>query len=118
MKLTNQALGALGEEFSANWLIENGYQILDRNWRGSRVELDIVGKKSNLIIFFEVKTRRNVNCGFPAESVTIAKLENIKSAALQWLLHNKVNCAGIRIDILSVRYDGNNFALNHIQGIQ
>ena len=46
MKLSNRDLGALGEDFAATWLVKNGYQILDRNWRGERVELDIVARQN------------------------------------------------------------------------
>ncbi len=118
MKLSNQELGALGEDFAANWLTNNGYQVIDRNWRGTRVELDIVAKKSNTLIFFEVKTRRNVSRGYPAEAVTVAKLENIKSATLQWLAEHQTKNYGLRIDILSLLYFENNFEITHIQGIQ
>ena len=51
-------LGQVGEEIAANWLMNNGYRIMDRNWRlKNSYELDIIAFKDNLIHFIEVKTR-------------------------------------------------------------
>lgn len=116
MKLSNQQLGALGENFAAEWLRKNGYQILDQNWRGTRVELDIVAATKNAIVFVEVKTRSSNTYGFPAEAVTPKKLENIKSAALEWLAKHRVN-GQLRIDVISVHFDGTDFKLSHIIGV-
>lgn len=116
VKLSNQELGALGENYAARWLQKNGYQILDRNWRGTRVELDIVATTKGAIVFVEVKTRSSNSHGFPAEAVTAKKLENIKSAALEWLSKNYAN-GQLRIDVISVHFDGENFELSHIIGV-
>lgn len=117
MKLTNLELGAFGESFAASWLVQHGYQILDQNWRGSRVELDIVAKQNNTIIFVEVKTRSSNFSGFPAEAVTNNKLKNIKSAALQWLEAHETKSHGLRIDVLSLLYTEPNFQVTHIKGV-
>lgn len=122
MNLTNKELGILGEDFAEDWFKNNGYEILDRNWRGNRVELDLVVRKDSLVIFVEVKTRRSINYGYPAEAVTYAKLQNIKSAALQWLAinrtnSNRMNINGIRIDVLALNFDGKSFQVLHLPGI-
>lgn len=117
MKLSNRQLGILGEDFAQQWLTRHGYQILDRNWRGSRVELDLVARKNNLIIFVEVKTRSSNYCGHPAEAVTYLKLQNIKSAALQWLNSHNLKSSGIRIDVLALQFDGESFQVTHIPGV-
>lgn len=114
MQLTNQQLGQLGEDFATNWLIENGYQILDRNWRGSRVELDIVAKHKDALVFCEVKTRRGNSHGYPAEAVTYLKLKNINTAALQWLQAHDIRIGGIRIDVMALNFDGHGFKVSHL----
>lgn len=122
MNLTNKELGVLGEDFAEYWFKNNGYEILDRNWRGNRVELDLVVRKDSLVIFVEVKTRRSINYGYPAEAVTNSKLQNIKSAALQWLAinranSNRININGIRIDVLALNFDGKSFQVLHLPGV-
>ena len=122
MNLTNKDLGKLGEDFAELWFKNNGYEILDRNWRGNRVELDLVVRKDSLVIFVEVKTRRSINCGYPAEAVTHSKLQNIKSAALQWLAinrtnSNRININGIRIDVLALNFDGKSFQVLHLPDV-
>lgn len=122
MNLTNKELGVLGEDFAEYWFKNNGYEILDRNWRGNRVELDLVVRKDSLVIFVEVKTRRSINYGYPAEAVTNSKLQNIKSAALQWLAinrtnSNRINVNGIRIDVLALNFDGKSFQVLHLPGV-
>lgn len=117
MKLTNRDLGKLGEDYAANWLTSQGYQILDRNWRGTRVELDIIARRSDCLVFCEVKTRRSVNCGYPAEAVTQTKLRNINTAALQWLQAKDIRIGGIRIDVLALNFDGETFEVVHLKDV-
>ncbi len=122
MKLTNKELGALGENYAADWLHKNGYQILDRNWRGTRVELDIVAATRSVIVFVEVKTRRSNSHGYPAEAVTPKKLENVKSAAIEWLANRSEDSLlkfrhRLRIDVIAVHFDGKNFELDHLIGV-
>lgn len=117
MSLTNYELGKLGEDFAAEWFSKNGYLVLSRNWRGKKVELDLVLAKNDMLIFVEVKTRSSISFGYPAEAVTKANLKNIKSAAMQWLSVNKFKAIGFRIDIMSLQFDGKEFTVNHLVGV-
>jgi putative endonuclease len=118
MKSSNRDLGALGEDFAATWLVKNGYQILDRNWRGERVELDIVARQNRTLVFVEVKTRRSNTSGYPAEAITPEKLARLKSAALQWLAAHQISVAGLRIDVMALLFDGSKFQVTQIRDIQ
>ena len=51
-------VGKEGEELAANWLQQNGYEILHRNWRHSHYEIDIIASKENILHIIEVKLRR------------------------------------------------------------
>lgn len=55
-----KSLGNKGEEIATNFLIEKGYKIIDRNFRASVGEIDIIAKDKKEIVFVEVKTRRNM----------------------------------------------------------
>ncbi len=119
MQLSNRELGALGEQAATDYLIRQGYVILSRNWRGKRVELDIVALDGNTLVFCEVKTRRSNVRGLPAEAVTAAKFENIRSAALMWIGAHKPRCSGLRFDVVSVMWTrGEVTSLSHLKGIE
>ncbi|RLD40472.1 MAG: endonuclease [Bacteroidetes bacterium] len=49
--------GILGEQLAVDYLSKNGYHILERNWRFSHLEIDIIALKDNCLVFVEVKTR-------------------------------------------------------------
>ena len=61
-------LGRQGEELAARYLQQKGYQIIDRNWRSGRQELDIVAQKEDILVVVEVKSRRNNSFGDPQEA--------------------------------------------------
>ena len=80
-------------------------QILDRNWRCSEGELDIVGRDGDCLVFVEVKTRSTTAFGDPAEAVNRAKAARLRRLALCWLDATAIWFAGarpIRFDVVSV----------------
>jgi putative endonuclease len=97
-----RALGAAGEDAVAGWYTAAGYEVLDRNWRCRDGELDLVVARDRLIVFCEVKTRRNEAFGAPVEAVTVPKQRRLRALAVQWLGERR--CAGeLRFDVASVR---------------
>lgn len=82
------SIGKIGEQFVAQWLISQGWQILHERWRSLWGEIDIIAQdcNSNIIIFVEVKTRKTNNwdnSGILA--VTPQKQEKIKQTASYFL---------------------------------
>ena len=63
------AVGRYGEKVAAAYLVEQGWQVLDRNWRGAAGELDIVALHGDELVVVEVKTRTGDGFGHPAEAV-------------------------------------------------
>ena len=118
MHLTNIELGKIGEDLAASYLQGCGYVILGRNWRSARVELDIIARDKNTLVFCEVKTRRSINYGYPSEAITALKLAHIKTAALHWLTHNRSRFSGVRFDVVSVLYGHDEKSkITHIKGL-
>jgi len=116
--LTNNELGKIGEDIATVYLQEMGYEILVRNWRFERVELDIVARKDSILVFCEVKTRRSVSHGIPSDAITPIKLQHIRTAALHWLTNNQSRHKGIRFDAISVIHcAGQPTTISHIKGI-
>ncbi|MDB5232241.1 MAG: YraN family protein [Chitinophagaceae bacterium] len=66
----NKDIGNKGEDIAANHLQQLGFEILERNWRFRKWEVDIIASKGKLLHFIEVKTRTNLNYGRPEESIT------------------------------------------------
>lgn len=99
------AVGAYGERVAAAALMESGMEILDRNWRCPRGELDIVAHDpaTGEVVFVEVKTRRSTRYGHPAEAVAGAKLRRLRQLAALWLREHRPAAAGVRIDVVAVR---------------
>lgn len=105
MAITARAenLGEEGEEIAARYLRENGYQILDRNWRIKEGELDIVAlTPDDEIIFVEVKSRSSAAYGDPLESISVDKAMRIQRLALAWLAMHQRLGANFRIDAVGI----------------
>jgi len=87
-KKNNKKLGNSGENTAYLFLESKGYQIVEKNYRAYRKEIDIIARKDGYIIFAEVKTRSSVNYGAPSESVNLKKQRHIIFAAKKFLLDN------------------------------
>ena len=119
MHLTNSELGKIGEDIATVFLEDLGYEILDRNWRFQRVELDLVARINSTLVFCEVKTRRSTSHGIPSDAITPLKLQHIRTAALHWLSNHQSKHQGIRFDAISVIYcHGDRTTISHLIGIE
>jgi putative endonuclease len=117
--LKNSELGKIGEDIATIYLQDMGYEILGRNWRFKRVELDIIAQKGSTLVFCEVKTRRSNSHGIPSDAITPIKLQHIRTAALHWLSNHQSRHQGIRFDAISVIYClGHPATIDHIKGIE
>ena len=95
------SFGRQGEQLAETWLIQNGFTILQRNWRHSHYEIDLIALKNNMPHFVEVKMRSSKNFGWPEQNVTRKKLKSLLQAVNQFLhLHPLYH--DFRIDILSI----------------
>ncbi len=104
-------LGFRGEEAAARFLEAGGYEILARNVRLGRCELDIVARDGARLVFVEVKTRSGEGYGRPAEAVTPAKQRRIVQAALLFLQREGLQPAELRFDVVEVRWRRDGAAL-------
>ncbi len=109
------SLGRQGEEIAANYLQQQGYEILARNYRCRYGELDIICRKNKLIVFVEVKTRRSDLFGSPEEAITKSKIEHIKKAALFYLAENRTFWRETRFDVVTIMMKADRPDINHIE---
>jgi len=99
---SRRTLGAAGEELTAAWYRDAGYEILARNWRCDSGELDLVVCRDGVVVFCEVKTRRGDTFGAPFEAVTASKQRRLRVLAARWLGEHRPRRVGIRFDVASV----------------
>ena len=99
--MSNKLIGDWGERTAENFLQEHGYRIMERNYRYSRGEIDLIVEKEGLLIFVEVKTRSSHKFGFPEEAIDDNKQKWILEVADHYI--HQVNWEeGIRFDIISI----------------
>ena len=79
--LANQARARFAEDLVAAWYVSEGYEVIARNWRCPRGELDIVAWRNNVLVVCEVKARRNADFGDPFEAITPRKVLRLRRAA-------------------------------------
>lgn len=87
---------------AARFLIDKGFEIVERNYRYKRLEIDLIVKKDNWLIFVEVKLRSSDAYGYPEDFVDYKKAKNIVDGAEQYT-YDKNWQGNVRYDIVSIR---------------
>src|SRR4051812_22256366 len=109
------ALGRAGEDEAERLYKRMGFEVLERNYRCSQGEIDLVARRGGLLVFCEVKTRRTDAFGLPAEAVGYVKQQRIKRLAGHWLATRRCRSSQIRFDVVSVLIpDGAGAEVTHI----
>lgn len=115
---TRKEVGASGEDFAANYLANEGFRILERNWRCKAGEADIIALDCDTLVFAEVKTRRTITTGFPEEAVTRAKRRRYEVIAAYYLSQEQRPSMRVRFDVISIVLTGTNQAfLKHYRDV-
>lgn len=107
-------LGIKGEETAANYLSAKGYQILERNWRFGKDEIDIIAEHDNFLVIVEVKTRSSSFYGNPEEAVDEQKQRLLIRAANEYVLQKEIDME-VRFDIFSIIIESGKQTINHIK---
>lgn len=107
-------LGKKGEELASDFLSDNGYTIIERNWIGERHEIDIIASCGDFLIFVEVKTRSSAYWGNPETAVSESKIKRMVAAA-DYYLQSKDTDLQVRFDIISVISNKKQTEIIHIE---
>ena len=94
--------GNKGEKLAAEFLEKKGWEVIAKNWRFKRAEIDLIIRRNDWIIFVEVKTRSSNAFGEPEEFVDDIKYRNMFDAAEEYVYANDWH-GHIRFDIVSVK---------------
>ncbi len=98
-------IGDRGEEIAADFLEEEGYRVLERNYRFERNEVDLVcfdPRKGGELVFVEVKTRSGSGFGPPEASVTDEKQQSLIKVSRAYLHEREFEGAPSRFDVVGI----------------
>lgn len=111
-------VGRYGEDVAARVLAEDGWEVLARNWRTARGELDIIARDGDCAVAVEVKTRRTATFGSPLEAVTPRKVARLRALLAAWLATRDEHFAQARVDVIGVTLPRAGAArLEHLRGV-
>jgi putative endonuclease len=105
MPHARRRLGDRGEQLAESFLAGHGYVVVERNYRASGGEIDLVCRDGDTLAFVEVKTRRGTAFGMPEEAVTAAKLAHIVAAAEHYVAERELAGAPWRVDVVAIELD-------------
>jgi putative endonuclease len=109
-------IGKEGEDVAAKYLVEKGFEILERNYHYSHGEIDIVANDKNQLVFVEVKTRLNLEFGEPEYAINPKKIKQIKKMAELYLFDKEIEEADCRFDVVAIIIgDSLNPTINHYE---
>lgn len=111
-----QEIGKFGEDKACLFLAKKNYKILERNFNCKYGEIDIIAySPTRELVFIEVKSRTNLNFGFPSEAVNFSKRFHIYSSSEFFIYSKKIKNMPIRYDIIEVYISSSKYAINHIK---
>ena len=99
--MNKRKTGTAYEIIAADYLKKQGIQILEMNYRSFAGEVDIIGKQKDILIFIEVKYRKNASYGYPWEAISIEKKRKIRIVARQYVFEKHWE-KQIRFDVISI----------------
>lgn len=122
----NSTVGRWGENITAAVLENQGYSLIERNWRPTPVpgietvrgEVDVVMlDPDNCLVFIEVKTRSSAEFGHPFEAINQDKAKRLKFLAYSWCSeHETTDFSSMRVDAVAITGTAEQFTFEHLQG--
>lgn len=113
------ATGRAGEDAAAEYLLQLGYLVVERNWRCRSGEIDLVAEDGETLVIVEVRSRTNpTRFGSAVEAITPRKCRQVRELATIYLKHRKVEPQSVRFDVVAVtfRQEGIVTEIKHLPG--
>ncbi len=115
MSDSRQKTGHWGETVAASFLKKSGFEILQRNYRAERGEIDIIARKAGTIVFVEVKAGKVSDYGLPEERVTPAKQRQLYKVAGCFIEAHPELPDNFRFDVIVVEGSPERYQIRHYQ---
>ena len=107
-------LGKKGEQLAVDFLIDNNYKILEKNYRYLKAEVDIIALKENILAVIEVKTRSTNYFGNPEDFVNPKKIKLLLSA-IDFYVNEKDLDVEVRFDIIAIIHHKQETKIVHLE---
>lgn len=107
-------LGKKGEEISVKFLQKKGYEILERNWRYKKAEVDIIARKNKVLAIVEVKTRSSNYLGNPQDFVSRKKIKLLVEAVNEYVTSRDLDIE-VRFDIIAIIKNQKKLEVEHLE---
>jgi len=107
-------LGKKGEQLAVDFLIKHNYDILERNYRFQKAEVDIIAQKDDVLAIVEVKTRSSIDFGNPQDFVKPKQIKNLVKAVDEYVNENNLDIE-VRFDIIAIIKKGKGFEIEHLE---
>ncbi|MHA7841780.1 MAG: YraN family protein [Winogradskyella sp.] len=107
-------LGKKGEQLAVDFLIENNYDIVERNYRFDKAEVDIIAKKDDILAIVEVKTRSSLDFGNPQDFVKPKQIKNLVKVVDEYVTENNLDVE-VRFDIIAIVKQKNDYGIEHLE---
>lgn len=101
--MNNISIGTCGEDLAQEYLLKLGFELLHRNWRNGRYEIDIVARRGDMLHIVEVKTRKAGSIAAPEDAMTRAKFKALCRAVQIYISSYKIE-ADISFDLVAIDY--------------
>lgn len=105
--LSNRSRGRWGESVAARHLRSLGFTVVDAGWRPAepwlRGDIDLVARRDDLLVFCEVKARRDATrFGGAVAAVNALKQQQVRTLAASWLRDHRPGTVDIRFDVIAI----------------
>lgn len=107
-------LGKKGEKLAIDFLIENDYKILEKNYRYLKAEVDIIARKKDVLVVVEVKTRSSDYFGNPQDFITQKKIKLLVSAIDYYIVQRDLDVE-VRFDIIAIIHQKDKTKIEHLE---
>ena len=107
-------LGKKGEQLAVDYLLKKDYQILERNYRFQKAEVDIIAQINDTLAIVEVKTRSTKDFGNPQDFVKPKQIQRLVKAVDEFVLVNGLDVE-VRFDIIAIVKTGKQFEIEHLE---
>jgi putative endonuclease len=114
VKNLRQVLGKEGEKAAEQYLRKKGYRVVERNYRCSVGEVDLIVLDRRVVVFVEVKTRTDNRFGTPLEAVELRKQRKIIQAAQFFLNQKRLYEREARFDVVGISWPDGEPVIEHI----
>lgn len=107
-------LGYTGEQLAVEYLINHGYEIVERNYRFDKAEVDIIARLKDILAIVEVKTRSSLDFGNPQDFVKPKQIQRLVKAVDEYVISNDLDIE-VRFDIIAIIQGTKGFKIEHLK---